>query len=299
MKKECSLIVTLPNLNDTYEINKIIEYEEIDSFRFNSGVNQLMSNKEIIERLSYISKLSGKKIWIDLKGRQLRVKSWGEVNYEAIELNHEVDIEYPAFVLFRDGSKCEIIRCRGNKILLKSCPFHAVGKGQALNIDAKYLKINGYLTLDDRELIYLSSLNGLNDYMASFVEGYDDLSEIFCINNKANVISKIESLKGIKFILENSGYLNLMAARDDLFVNSNFSYEMIDYLKKIISIDQNAVCASNIFSSLCKTGKISLCDFEDLELMYLFGYRKFMLQDDVKGDVLKLALKGFSDFKNG
>ena len=118
-------------------------------------------------------------------------------------------------------------------------------------------------------------------------------------DKNANVISKIESLKGIKFILENSGYLNLMAARDDLFVNSNFSYEMIDYLKKIISIDQNAVCASNIFSSLCKTGKISLCDFEDLELMYLFGYRKFMLQDDVKGDVLKLALKGFSDFKNG
>lgn len=299
MKKECSLIVTLPNLNDTHEINKIIDYDEIDSFRFNSGVNQLMSNKEIIERLNCISKLSGKKIWIDLKGRQLRVKSWGEVNYEAIELNHEIDIEYPAYVLFRDGSRCEIIRCRGNKILLKSCPFHAVGKGQALNIDAKYLKINGYLTNDDKELIYLSSLNGLNDYMASFVECYEDISEIFSLNNKANVISKIESLKGIKFILENRGYLNLMAARDDLFINSDSSYEMIDYLKKIISVDKNAVCASRIFSSLCSSGKFSLSDFEDLELMYLFGYRNFMLQDDVKGDVLKLALKGFSDFKNG
>ena len=51
MKKECSLIVTLPNLNDTHEINKIIDYDEIDSFRFNSGVNQLMSNKEQLYKL--------------------------------------------------------------------------------------------------------------------------------------------------------------------------------------------------------------------------------------------------------
>ena len=71
-----------------------------------------------IERLNCISKLSGKKIWIDLKGRQLRVKSWGEVNYEAIELNHEIDIEYPAKVIFRENHEANIIHTRGNKIIL-------------------------------------------------------------------------------------------------------------------------------------------------------------------------------------
>ena len=81
MEKECSLIVTLPNLNDENSINEMINYDEISSFRFNSGVNQLMSNHEIIERLLKIREISGKKIWIDLKGRQLRVKSWGDVNY--------------------------------------------------------------------------------------------------------------------------------------------------------------------------------------------------------------------------
>lgn len=299
MNKECSLIVTLPNLNDEVSINEMINCEEVSAFRFNSGVNQLMSIHEIMDRLSKISELSGKKIWIDLKGRQLRVKSWGDVNFECIELNHDIDIEYPAYVLFRDGLRCEIIRCRGNKILLSSCPFHAVGKGQSLNIKAKSLNINGYLTDEDRELVLIGCEYGFNDYMASFVEGYEDLSEIFNLNKQANVISKIESEKGIKFILDNGFNLNLMAARDDLFVNSDCSYEMINYLKNIISRDKNAICASKIFSSLCKSGVASLSDYEDLELMYMIGYKNFMLQDDVKGETLKMVLKGFGDFRRG
>ena len=299
MEKECSLIVTLPNLNDEKSINDMVDCEEISSFRFNSGVNQLMYCDEIIERLLKIREISGKKIWIDLKGRQLRVNSWGDVSYECIELNHDIDIEYPAYVLFRDGSRCEIIRCRGNKILLNSCPFHAVGKGQSLNICAKSLNINGYLTDEDKELIKIGSEFGFNDYMASFVEEYGDLSEIFNLNKNANVISKIESMKGIDFVLRNNCYLNLMAARDDLFINSDCSYEIINYLKYIISKDKDAVCASRIFSSLCKSGLFSLSDYTDLEFMYLLGYRTFMLQDDVKGDTLKMVLKGFGDFRRG
>ena len=203
----------------------------------------------------------------------------------------EIEAEY--------GSKFEIIRCRDNKILLNNCPFHAVGKGQSLNISAKSLNISGYLTDQDKELISIGSEYGFNDYMASFVESYDDLSEIISLNKWANIISKIESLKGIKFILENGANLNLMVARDDLFINSDCSYEMINYLKYIISKDKNAICASKIFSNLCNSGKFSMNDYIDLEYMYLLGYRNYMLQDDVKGETLKLVLKGFGDFKRG
>ena len=152
----------------------------------------------------------------------------------------------------------------------------------------------------EQELIQLTTVERpeIKDRIKEARE-YGDLSEIINLNKNANVISKIESMKGIDFVLRNNCYLNLMAARDDLFINSDCSYEIINYLKYIISKDKDAVCASRIFSSLCKTGKISLCDFEDLELMYLFGYRKFMLQDDVKGETLKLVLKGFGDFKRG
>ena len=38
-------------------------------------------------------------------------------------------------------------------------------------------------------------------------------------------------------------------------------------------------------------------DLEDLELMYLYGYKKFMLPDGMEGEKLTKALKGWRMFK--
>lgn len=299
MSKECKLISTLPNLNDKRSLEEMLSFDEISEYRFNSGVNQLMSTRELIESLKRIEEQTKKKVWIDLKGRQLRVETWANPSYEAIELNHEIEIEYPARVIFRDGTTSEIIRCRGNKILLSDSPYHALGKGQSINIDAKSLEIKGYLTEQDKELISMSKEYDLNNYMASFVEEMNDLIEIIKRNKKANIVAKIESIKGLKFILENTLTLNTMSARDDLYTSLNHSYQTIRYLKRIIEKDPNAICASRIFESLQKQQHISLSDFEDLELMYQFGYRTFMLQDDIKGETLKRTIKGWSEFIDG
>lgn len=299
MSKECKLISTLPNLNDKRSLEEMLSFDEISEYRFNSGVNQLMSTREIMERLKQIEEQTKKKVWIDIKGRQLRVETWANPSYEAIELNHEIEIEYPARVIFRDGTTSEIIRCRGNKILLSDSPYHALGKGQSINIDAKSLEIKGYLTEQDKELISMSKEYDLNNYMASFVEEMNDLIEIIKRNKKANIVAKIESIKGLKFILENTLTLNTMSARDDLYTSLNHSYQTIRYLKKIIEKDPNAICASRIFESLQKQQHISLSDFEDLELMYQFGYRTFMLQDDIKGETLKRTIKGWREFIDG
>lgn len=299
MSKECKLISTLPNLNDKRSLEEMLSFDEISEYRFNSGVNQLMSTREIMERLKRIEEQTKKKVWIDLKGRQLRVETWANPSYEAIELNHEIEIEYPARVIFRDGTTSEIIRCRGNKILLSNSPYHALGKGQSINIDAKSLEIKGYLTEQDKELISMSKEYDLNNYMASFIEEMNDLIEIIKRNKKANIVAKIESIKGLKFILENTLTLNTMSARDDLYTSLNHSYQTIRYLKRIIEKDPNAICASRIFESLQKQQHISLSDFEDLELMYQFGYRTFMLQDDIKGETLKRTIKGWREFIYG
>ena len=299
MSKECKLISTLPNLNDKRSLEEMLSFDEISEYRFNSGVNQLMSTRELIERLKRIEEQTKKKIWIDLKGRQLRVESWTNPSYEAIELNHEIEIEYPARVIFRDGTASEIIRCRGNKILLSSSPYHALGKGQSINIDAKSLEIKGYLTEQDKELISMSKEYDLNNYMASFIEEINDLIEIIKRNKKANIVAKIESIKGLKFILENTLTLNTMSARDDLYTSLNHNYQTIRYLKKIIEKDPNAICASRIFESLQRQQNISLSDFEDLELMHQLGYRTFMLQDDIKGETLKKTIKGWREFIYG
>ena len=54
MIKECKLISTLPNLNDKRSLEEMLSFDEISEYRFNSGVNQLMSTREIIERLKQI-----------------------------------------------------------------------------------------------------------------------------------------------------------------------------------------------------------------------------------------------------
>lgn len=297
--KKIFLIGTLPNLNDEKNLIEMINHPSIDAYRFNSGVNQLMNIDEIIKILKQIQEVTKKKVWIDLKGRQLRITSWANPTYEAIELNHEIEIEYPAKVLFRDGHTSEIIRCRKNKILLDRSPFHALGKGQSINIKAKSLEIKDYLTEEDKELLRLSEKYGINTFMASFIEEIDDLIEILRINPKAQIISKIETLKGIEFALNELTKINIMVGRDDLYTNLENSYLIIKYLKELIKKDQNAICASKIFTSLERSDEIDLKDYEDLELMYQYGYKTFMLQDDLKGPKLIKALNSWENFKNG
>ena len=297
MKKDCRLIATLPNIHNKNEVIEMLSNPYISEVRLNSGVNDLLTEKEIVELLKSLEEKYHKKIWIDLKGRQLRITSWADPYYDAIELNHQIELEYPAKIYFRGSNEAEIVHTRGNKIFLDKPPEKAVGKGQSVNIIAKSLAIKGYLTEKDKLLIEESKKVGLNSYMASFVESLDDLSEILSLNPKADIISKIESLKGIELILQNN-YLHLMAARDDLYIETGRNIRMLRYLKEIIKRDPSAICASKIFSSLNNSNSVSLSDYEDLELMHSYGYRNYMLGDDIRGPKLTKAIKAWKEFIN-
>lgn len=296
MKKDCKLIGTLPSLHDDKGIDLMLSSKEIDEVRFNSGVNELLTVREIIQKLKILEEWYKKKIWLDLKGRQLRVNAWADPFYEAVELNHEIEIEYPAKIIFRGGNASNIVHTLRNKIVLDRPPERAVGKGQSVNILAKSLEIKGYLTEHDKELITLSRLYGLNNYMASFVENNSDLEEIYNLNQGAKVIAKIESVKGLDFI--RSSGIHLMAARDDLYIETGQKIAMLKYLKEIIQKDKDAICASRIFHSLNIGYNVSLADYEDLELMYSYGYRNFMLGDEIRGPKLVKALDAWRSFVN-
>lgn len=298
MKKDCKLIGTLPSLHDENGLNQMLSCPDISEVRFNSGVNELLSAREIVEKLKMLQEWYKKKIWIDLKGRQLRITSWADPSYEAVELNHEIEIEYPAKIIFRGSNEANIMHTLRNKVVLDRPPERAVGKGQSVNIVAKSLMIKGYLTEHDKELIRESAVYGLNNYMASFVENIDDIVEIFKINPNANVIAKIESVKGLEFALQFGNQFNLMAARDDLFIETGQNIAMLKHMKDIIRDNPSAICASKIFSSLNSGPSIRLTDYEDLELMYSYGYRTFMLGDDIRGPKLSKALDGWREFIN-
>lgn len=294
--RDLKLISTLPNVNFKDQIIKILECNEINEARYNTGSTSLLSSIETLNILKELELKYQKKIWIDLKGRQLRITKWADPLYEVIELNHPIEIEYPAKAIFRGGGESEIVRTKDNKIVVWPPPKEAVGAGQSINIIAKSIDIKGYLTNKDIEYLKLCKEIGLNNIMASFVEKKCDLEEIKSYLPNAFIISKIESLKGIKFILENDN-LNLMAARDDLYIESGKNSNIIHLLKTIIDKDENAICASRIFSSLKKNQNPELSDYSDLELMTNMGYKTFMLDDTISQYHFDSAIKSWKEYK--
>lgn len=303
MKSDCILIATLPSLNNSVKVEAIFKNECISEVRFNTGVQTPYSVEETLSILKNLSIKYNKKLWIDLKGRQLRVAKWADPLYSCIELNHKVEVKYPAQICFRNGDRVNITHIKeGNKVFVDPLPRQALGAGQSVNILASEVNIDGYLTPKDIEYLEGCKKTGIMDVMLSFVEKTEDVLQVYNNLPGANIVLKIESLKGIDYIL---GFkfgmkgLSLMAARDDLYIETGQNYKMLKFLKHIISKDKNAICASKIFTSLEKRGNVDFADFADLELMYELGYRRFMLCDNVCNYSFDKAVNAWKEFVNG
>lgn len=299
MKQDCVLIATLPSLNNMDKVQKVFSNPHISEVRFNTGVQTAYSIEETLDILKNLSIKYNKKLWIDIKGRQLRVIKWADPLYSCIEISHRVQVLYPAQIYFRNGDRVNITHIKdGNKLFVDPLPRQALGAGQSVNILAKDIEIDGYLTEKDKKYLRACRKTDLNYIMASFVETFDDLAQILQILPNAQIVSKIESLKGLSFITQYN-VPNLMAARDDLYLQSGQNYSILEHLKTIISRDSGAICASKIFLSLEKRETVDLADYADLELMYNMGYRKFMLCDNVCNYSFAKAIQAWEEFING
>lgn len=299
MKKDCILIATLPSLNNMEKVETVFANPYISEVRFNTGVQIAYTVQEILNILKQLSIKYNKKLWIDIKGRQLRITKWADPLYSCVELSHKVEVLYPAQIYFRNGDKVNIMHIKeGNKLFVDPLPKQALGAGQSVNIIARDLKIDGYLTQKDKEYLETCKTMGLTHIMASFVEEFSDLTQILQILPNAQIVSKIESLKGIEFVSKYN-IPNLMAARDDLYIQCGQNFNMLSHLKTIIQRDSKAICASKIFLSLEKRETVDLADFTDLELMYNIGYRKFMLCDNICNYSFTKAIQAWEEFVNG
>lgn len=280
-------------------VQNVFENPHISEVRFNTGVQTPYSIETTLEMLKELSEKWKKVLWIDVKGRQLRVTKWADPLYSCIEINHKIKASCPAEVHFRNGDAVKIMHIKdGNKLFVDPLPRQALGAGQSVNIVDQSLEIEGYLTSKDKQYLNACKQMGLNHIMASFVERFDDLAQILQILPNAQIVSKIESLKGIQFILTYP-VPNLMAARDDLYLQTGQNYQMLKHLQTIIQRDNTAICASKIFTSLEKRGTIDLADYADLELMYYMGYRRFMLCDNICNYSFEKAIKAWEEFVNG
>jgi hypothetical protein len=270
------LIATLPPYVNHRQA--IISHPAVDELRFNTVSPLAESRSELLYRLQ--RECGVKRLWIDLKGRQLRIAKFSYLPYAYLELTHRISVDLPATVHFRDCVSEAVKLVDGNKLILDDRPVRIVGEGEPINILDPSLKVEGFLTPSDTEYVEAAAALGLHDYMLSFAESDTDVEEVLAIDPKARMIAKIESKRGLEWMRKRPAKVGLMAARDDLYVNmGDDRAAILKALMDIRAADHDAIVASHLLESFESAPSPSLQDISDVELMRRMGYRNFMFSD--------------------
>lgn len=293
------LIATLPP--QAAHGREIAEHPMVDQVRLNTGVDTGRSPEEMLD--SAMFKCGETPLILDLKARQLRITKWVDPAWENVTLNHRIKVDTPCKILFRDEVATIVDVVDGNKLVLDEAPQFALGAGQSINIDDPSLIIEGFLTERDKEFVEAAKKRGLHRYLLSFVESEEDIEELLKLDPEAEIICKIESLKGLEFVRDvypkYADRVRLMSARDDLYTNiGRNKVDMLEAERLIISRDPEAIVASRILTSAEKSRdqEVSLSDLKDLEWLYDAGYKNFMLSDTLCLN-RKAFLKAVSTFE--
>lgn len=271
---------------------EILQSPLIKGIRINTGAPSNDLKEKILENFQTL--IYPIIPWIDLKCRELRLLKEATIPHEYLELNHKIEVETPVALYYNEGTKYVIVDevKNGNKLHIKPPDNYTgsetikFGKGASVNISDLSLKIAGYLTPNDIEYIKAAKKVDLHNYLLSYVESIEDIENLLELDPQANIIAKIESKKGLKFI-ENKyiavrNKVRLLAARADLYIELERPHEILEALRIIIQKDQNAIGASRILESFLNLENIPRCtDFTDLGYLMELGYKTFLLGDDL------------------
>lgn len=266
----------------------VARHSQVSALRYNTGSHAKVSYYSPEEVLRQLKLLAGdKKLYVDLKGRQLRVVKWSDPMQGTIVLNHPVRVDLPAKLFLRgERNPLEIVKILQNKIFTVANSEYSTGNGQAANVIGENRKIIGTLSGLDKAYLQAAKKLEIPNILLSYAEYAADFEEVYQIYPQARITAKIESPAGVNFILGKSfekyaGQVNLMAARDDLFVELGFGETIMIALEVIAKNDPEAIVASRLLESLRHNESVSLPDLSDIILMFKMGYRKFMLSDEM------------------
>jgi pyruvate kinase len=269
------------------------------------------------------SKIQPKDLWIDLKCRQLRLINDTIIPYEIVRLNHKIKVNTPTELRFKEtiedkkrGFKREVYRyvelseilkgfdysLRGSNKIRLSPPDGIekieFGYGAAVSIEDPSLKIFGYLTKKDKQLIKEAKNIDVHKYMISFTHKESDLKRVFSHDPDAEILAKIEDSDGLNFVDNvypkySNRNVHLIAARGDLYEQVG-PYETLKALKKIIKADPNAVAASRLFQSLSRVNPNQeppdCADVCDIGFLRELGYNRFLFGDEICYDGNRLGI---------
>jgi pyruvate kinase len=242
---------------------------------------------DLLDRLKIIkSKVSDKRLFIDLKTRQLRITEFANTPYTSVKISHKIKARTPITAYFDNGNITgKIVEIDGNKLILEDYVGRMLGPGESVNIideSLEYLDGN-FFTERDMEYIETSKKAGIDGFMLSYVQKKEDIDALKKLYSGSVVMSKIEDKKGLKNLKEitaNSDYI--LAGRGDLFTELDYPHEIVNALKYIYhTAEEKAVVGSRMFQSLIKFSSPSCSDIMDIAFLKDIGYRGFLIGDDI------------------
>lgn len=285
----------------TFHIDEVVQHPLIDALRFNTAIPVKEPKSDVITLLK--NKCGKKRLWLDLKTRQLRILNISYYPYTRITLNHSITSRIPFKIYYRDTSAQVVDIEKGNTLILAKQPDVMPETGESLNILNPTLKIDRYITENDIEYIEAAKKCDLHTYMLSYVEEENDIRELINFDPRSIIIAKIESQKGLAFVKKtfpvNYQRIRLLAARNDLFIQMGVKkIEIITALRIIIKKDPKAIVASHILPSLEKEEGVKMSDLSDLLLLKILGYKHFLLNDSlcIKYEVFSQVIQLWYEF---
>ena len=276
-KTQIEVIVTAPPYADF--LAEVASHPLVSGFRLNTVMPLRAGPREALEKLSVYPQ----PLWVDLKGRQLRVADAAIPPYSEIRLSHRVRVQTPVDAYFSDGNeRVRVAAVDGDRLILADGPRRLVGPGESVNIVHPSLEIEGYLTKTDRHYLSAMAELGFKQVMLSYVESPEDIQGVRQVLPEAEVLLKIETQRGLEFARQHGPeHGRLMAARGDLYVEVLRPHKIIPALKSIIAVDPQAVVASRILDSLAFQPVPLSADISDVAFLLEIGYRSFLLGDQV------------------
>ena len=260
-------------------LEEVARHPLVCGFRLNTVMPLREGPAEALERLRDYNQ----PLWVDLKGRQLRVVGAAIPPYTEVRLSHPIQVDTPVDAFFSDGTECvRVAAVDRDRLILEDGPRRLVGPGESVNIIHPSLKVAGTLTETDRAYLDAMRELGLRQVMLSYVEQPSDIEEVQTLLPGAEVMLKIENQRGLDFArYYGASQGQLMAARGDLYVEVLQPHRMVTALRQIITADPHAVVASRIFDSLAHHPIPESADIGDAAFLLSLGYRTFLFGDVV------------------
>jgi hypothetical protein len=271
-------IVTVPPYAPFAE--EVARHPLVAGLRLNTVMPVKGPLEPVLERLAGL----GPPLWVDLKGRQLRVVGPAMPPFTDVRVSHPVRLSAPVDAFLNDGrERARIAAADGDRLIFEDGPRRLIGPGESINVVDPSLEILGTLTDTDQRYLAAMRALGLRRVMLSYAELASDVAEIEAALPGAEVILKIESQRGLELAASpERPPCRLMAARGDLYVEVAQPHRIIGALRQVIAADPEAIVASRLFLSLARGDVFpEAVDICDAAFLITLGYRTLMLGDIV------------------